>query len=59
MTFTEDDCSKPEAKCIKMNNTQWMPFVTIGDFNTIKNLDNIVVPQFWTYVKDLDGNQYA
>ena len=59
MTFTEDDCSKPEAKCIKMNNTQWMPFVTISDFNTIKNLDNIVVPQFWTYVKDLDGNQYA
>ena len=58
-THTNDDCSDPIAKCMTMNNTQWIPFVTIGDFNSNKvaNLSAYVIPQFWTYQKFLNGTE--
>ena len=43
-----------------MNNTQWIPFVTIYDGNNstmrIGNLSNYVIPQFYTLEKDLNGD---
>ena len=44
-----------------MNNTQWMPFVTIGDFHNdttgrIANLSTYIVPQFYTEEKFKDGS---
>ena len=40
-----------------MNNTQWMPFVTIHDqnINKVANLSIYVIPQFFTYEKFADG----
>ena len=51
--YEVDDCNSEAAKCVKMNNTQWMPFVTIGDFHNettgrIANLSTYIVPQFYT-----------
>ena len=33
MSYGLDDCSDSEHKCTKMNNTQWIPFVTLEDMN--------------------------
>ena len=59
--YDEADCRNPAAICQTMNNTEWIPFVTIGDFHDetngrIANLSTYVIPQFWTYEKFKDGS---
>ena len=42
-----------------METTEWMPFVTIGDFHydstRVANLSTYVIPEFYIYVKNIDG----
>ena len=41
-----------------MNNTQWMPFVTMRDdnINQVANLNTYVIPQFFTFERFADGS---
>ena len=46
VSYGYDDCSNPNTKCMTMNNTQWIPFVTLEDMKIVPlaNLSTYVVP---------------
>ncbi len=55
-TMSYFDCGTEGVTCTTMENNQWVPFVSIYNFDSEVDYTPYVTPQFWTYQQKANGD---